>query len=202
MNINSDKVKSNSQRAIFEFFSMLIAVVLAMGLTEWRQNHLNRKEAQESYLNILLEIQDNRGDLLNDSTAIGEDLRYIKDFLERFYSDEKPDDFSLGFQLSFLNTSALEVAKINESMAYLPNNVNISISEVYHTQAFYEEKAKEVFNVMAKMNSISADVKSEDFLAKLKEYRFQLRLVRGAIHSYLEITEEFMTELDSLNAAQ
>lgn len=190
------------RKAALEFFSMLIAVGLAMVLTEWRQNQLNRKEAKESYQNILLEIEENYGDLVNDSTNIGKDLRYIADFIKAHDNGKKHGEFTMSFQLSFLNTSALEVAKINQSMAYLPNERNIRISEVYQTQAFYEEKAKEVFNVMAQLSGYDVNTDPRAFIAKLREYRFQLSLVKGAIHSYLEESEAFIKELEALNSAQ
>lgn len=193
-------MKIDSRRAIFEFLSIVIAVVLAMALTEARQNYLNRKEAQNSYESILEEIAENRGDLISDSTTIGQDVRYLDVYLGKIDSGESPGEFSLGFTLSFLKSSALEVAKINESMAFLPNETNMRISGVYQTQEFYAEKAKEIFNVMASMNSVNADMQSKEFVAKLKEYHFQLRILRSTIQTYLEETESFSNELDSLNA--
>jgi len=192
-------MKINTRRAIFEFLSIVIAVILAMTLTEARQNYLNKKEAKVSYGNILEEIVDNRESLLNDSTHINADLRSIDLYVDKIDAGET-DELSLGFTLLILNTAALEVAKINESMAFLPNSTNMRLSAVYKTQAFYEEKAKETFNVMADMNSVRSDMASEIFIAKLREYQFQLRLVSSAIRTYLEETESFALELDSLNS--
>ena len=192
-------MKIDTRRAIFEFLSIVIAVILAMTLTEARQNYLNKKEAEISYKNILEEIVSNREGLLRDSTNINADLRGIDSYIENIDAEE-PDELSLGFTLSFLNAAALEVAKINESMGFLPNETNMQLSAVYKTQAFYEEKAKETFNVMADLNSVRSDMTSDVFISKLREYQFQLRLVSSAIHTYLEETESFAQELDSLNS--
>lgn len=192
-------MKIDSRRAIFEFLSIVIAVILAMTLTEARQNYLNKEEAELSYEIILEEIVENRKVLLSDSADINADLRSIEDYIDKIESGEK-GELSLGFTLSFLNAAALEVAKINESMAYLSYSTNMQLSGVYKTQAFYEEKAKETFNVMADLNSVRSDMTSEVFISKLREYQFQLRLVSHSIQTYLEETEVFSQEFDSLNA--
>ena len=171
-----------------------------MTLTGARQNYLNKEEAKRSYHNILEEIVENRSILMADSANIANDIRYVDEYIDKNDADEASDDFSLGFTLSFLQSSALEVAKINESMSFLPNETNMRLSGIYQTQEFYEEKAKEIFNVMARMNSVNADMTSTAFIANLKEYHFQLRILNSTIESYLEETESLSQELDSLNA--
>jgi hypothetical protein len=65
------------QRLLFEFLSIVVAVVLAMGLTEWRQDDLNKKQAMISFQNILKEMDQNFEDILADSADIAEDLAAI-----------------------------------------------------------------------------------------------------------------------------
>jgi hypothetical protein len=103
------------QRLIFEFLSIVIAVVLAMGLTEWRQKILNERQAEVSFNNILGEIDKNFNELLIESANISEDLKSLNNWLKTDREFRDTLDFSINFNLSFLNSSAWEVAK---SVAY------------------------------------------------------------------------------------
>ena len=49
----------NKKRLGIEFVLIAVAVLLATGLTEWRQARQNKKQAEISFQNIIEEIQDN-----------------------------------------------------------------------------------------------------------------------------------------------
>ncbi|WP_305981944.1 hypothetical protein [Roseivirga thermotolerans] len=127
-------VKIDLRKAGFEFFSIVVAVVLAMTLTEWRQDYLNKKLAQQSLLNIIEEVQENRRELMEDSAKISQDMAFIDRWLQA-QNNASNEDFGVHFSFSFLSKSALEVAKINNSLTYLPNEVNMQIAEAFADKA-------------------------------------------------------------------
>lgn len=85
--------KVDFRRASFEFLSIVVAVVLAMALTEWRQDALNNRLAEKSLENIIAEIKDNREDLLLDSAKITKDLIFMRGWISAF--EEKGRKVSL-----------------------------------------------------------------------------------------------------------
>ena len=155
--------KVNIRRASFEFISIVVAVVLAMALTEWRQDYLNRKLAQQSLDNIVEEVQKNREELLNDSTNIAADLKFMSQWMEDFRNENILGDFKVNFSYSFLSKSALEVAKINNSLTYLDNQVNMQIAELYATQDFYSENGARLFDIMGRLGSIKTKEDQQEF---------------------------------------
>lgn len=184
--------KVNFRRASFEFLSIVVAVVLAMALTEWRQDVLNKKLAQKSLENIITEIKDNREDLLGDSAKIVRDLAFMDRWIKSFENGKIDEDFSLNFDYSFLKRGALDVAINNQSMTYIDFEINLDLAEIYNTQDFYSQKALDVFDAMASLSSSTDKPESREFLAKVKGFRFQLGLVMGSINAYLEETKSFL----------
>ncbi|MCO6359256.1 hypothetical protein BXY85_1744 [Roseivirga pacifica] len=191
--------KVNFKRPLFEFISIVVAVVLAMALTEWRQNQLNRKLAEKSLQNIIAEIQDNRDDLAIDSAKIAADLRFMKAWITDFEEKSEKNDFSLNFDYSFLNRAALDVAINNQSMTYIDFEINMALAEIYNTQEFYSQKALDVFDAMGELTTSTHHPESAEFLAKVKGFNFQLGLVMGSIRAYMVETEQFLSTYNSEN---
>ena len=123
-------MKVNTRRAVFEFLSIVVAVVLAMGLTEARQDYLNKKLAQKSFSNIGEEIRENQEDLRSDSALMAKDRDFMTEWVKAYVNKEKPPRFSVNFRLSILSTAAYEVAKVNQSLTHLCNVHVLFISKV------------------------------------------------------------------------
>ncbi|WP_286755267.1 hypothetical protein [Roseivirga sp. UBA838] len=184
-------VKIDLRKAGFEFFSIVVAVVLAMTLTEWRQDYLNKKLAQQSLLNIIEEVQENRRELMEDSAKISQDIAFIDRWLQA-QNNASNEDFGVHFSFSFLSKSALEVAKINNSLTYLPNEVNMQIAEVYAAQNFYSDNAIKLFDIMGAMGRAESKENAEAFADKARQLRFHLGLIHNTIKAYLGESQQFL----------
>ena len=178
-------MKVSVKRAILEFASIVVAVVLAMSLTEMRQNHLNKKLAQQSLANILEEVEDNRQELLDDSAKIANDLVFMNQWIKDVKESRKPEDFGVNFTFSFLSRTALEVAKVNQSLTYLSNEENMEIAQVYATQEFYSEQGAKLFDVMGNMVGSLTDPDAKEMLPHVVGMRFYVVLVFNSVNAYL-----------------
>ena len=187
-------MKFNFRRAAFEFVSIVVAVILAMTLTEWRQDYLNRQLSKQSLANIIEEVEQNRAELIEDSVKINRDIQFMTQWISDFDKGKQLDDFSLNFSYSFLSSSALEVAKINNSLTFLPNSVNMQIAEMYATQTFYSENALKLFDTMGKLGTTNDKDKLEQFVNTARELRFQMLLIRNTVKAYLTESAEFLID--------
>lgn len=190
-------MKLNTRRAIFEFLSIVVAVILAMTLTEWRQDHLNRRLAQQSFTNIIEEIQDNLEELRADSVRIAKDREFMTEWVRQWVKDRKPPSFEASFSLSILSTAAWEVAKVNQSLTYLDNQDNMDIAEIYALQAFYTTKASEVFDLMGDLQGVSSKQETDEFFQIVQKLRYHLNLVFNTIRTYISGAEEFLAEQEA-----
>ncbi len=182
-----------------EFFSILIAVVLGMSLTEWRQTFLNHRQAKESFQNIIEEIQDNYEELLGDSVDVKKNVDDLEAWI-RVESDRKDTlDLSVNFRLSFMSNSAFDVAKLNQSLTFLDNEKVLELSDVYETQEFYEKAAGDVFDPMIAMIKME-DSNSKRYREELIAFRYKVGLAYSGIVTYLRVARRFLDEYASTSA--
>lgn len=194
-------MKFNVKRVVLEFASIVIAVILAMSLSEMRQSYLNDKLAERSFENIVLEVQENREGLKKDSARIAKDLIFIQKWIKDVVENRKPETFSAGFALSFLNRSALEVAEINQSLAFLSNTQNMDIAEIYATQNFYEEHGAKMFDVMGQVVGQLANPNEKEMLPYVLTQRFHLNIIQSTIRAYLEESSGFLEKYTTPEAS-
>lgn len=194
-------MKLNVKRVVLEFASIVIAVILAMSLSEMRQGYLNKKLAEKSFENIVSEVQENREGLKKDSSRIATDLIFIQEWIKEVVEDRKPEKFSAGFSLSFLNRSALEVAEINQSLAFLSNAQNMDIAEIYATQKFYSEHGAKMFDVMGEAVGQLANPNEKEMLPYVLTLRFHLNIVQSTIKAYLEESSSFLKKYTTPEAS-
>lgn len=181
------------RRATFEFLSIVVAVVLAMALTEWRQDYLNRKLARQSLENIIEEVSENRRELMNDSSQVAGDIKTLDIWLALNSNDAKSTEgVGVGFAFSFLSKSALEVAKINNSLTYLSNEVNMEIAEIYAAHEFYSENAVKLFDILGNLGPSDSFENFEEFRNRVRQLRFHMDLVNNTMYAYLSVSQSFL----------
>lgn len=186
-------MKFNAKRAVLEFSSIVVAVILAMSLSEMRQNYLNDRLAEKSFNNIILEVEQNWNELKMDSIRISKDLDFIQQWVKDVSEKNKPATFTAGFSLSFLNRSAMDVAEINQSLAFLSTERNMDIAEVYATQKFYSEHGAKMFDVMGELvGQMSRGKNEREMLPHVLTMRFHLNIIYSTIKAYLQESSEFL----------
>ncbi len=189
-------MRIDRRRVALEFTSIVIAVVLAMSLSEMRQNHLNRKLAAESFNNIITEIEENRQELRNDSAKLAKDLQFISKWISDVKEGVEHESFSTNFSFSFLGKSAREVAKSNQSLTFLSNEKNMGIAEVYATQEFYSEQGSKMFDLMEKLIGKMSENSAKEILPEVLSLRFRMNLIFSTVKAYLKESEEFLTKFE------
>lgn len=190
-------MKVNTRKALFEFSSIVIAVVLAMGLTEWRQSYLNHKMADASFEKIVLEVKDNLEELQQDSVKMAKDLETMAEWVRQRSLKEEKVPLGVNFSYSFLSSSALEVARINQSLTFLPADKVLAIAEIYATQEFYSENAAKIFDIMGDLQGHISESESQEFLAVVQKFRFHMRLVFNTVRAYIAESRDFLEKYGS-----
>jgi hypothetical protein len=182
-------MKINTRKALFEFCSILIAVVLAMGLTEWRQEVLNNNQAEKSYKSILEEIQNNHDNLKPDSVIIQELIEKIDLWLDS-PKDVRDTLSSFDYELNLLSKSAWEVAKLNGSMTYIENRRLQSVSLIYEFHDFYMDTGRDVFDVLTDLSKL--DKESREYEGVMRAMRIKISLTFNAMVGYLQSSRELL----------
>ncbi len=185
-------MKTGAKKVVFEFLSIVIAVVLAMGLTEWRQDILNHRQAEESYKNVLKEIQSNYRNLRPDSVAMAKTIRDMTTWLETSPDQrDTVEDFS--YELKLLSKSAWEVAKMNQSLTFIDNQSVLEVSIVYEFHDLYVITGRDVFLALRELQK--ADKESAAYEGEIKAVRITLVLTYNTLLGYLEVARPLLKKV-------
>lgn len=128
---------------IFEFISIVFAVLLALGLNSYKQSLDLEKESQRIKDNILAEFQSN---LHKIDTILLNNEQYGK-YLDSLVRLPRNDVQGFYFEYSFelLTHSAYDVAQNSSSSNLIDNEFMLEAADIYHLQTFLEDFSLRVF---------------------------------------------------------
>ena len=191
-------MKASFRKVLFEFLSIVIAVLLAMGLTEWRQDILNHRQAEESFKNVIVEIQSNYNNLEPDSVDMATTIRNINKWLETSvdYRDTLPD---LEYELKLLSKSAWDVAKMNQSLTFIDNTRVLNASLVYEFHDLYVSTGRDVFGTLRDMQKV--DASSKAYEGEMKALRITLSLTYNSLIGYLQMSRSVLKGVNPSSAS-
>lgn len=141
-------LKSSVKKLSFEFLSIVIAVLLALFLTETRQNHLDKQKAKRSLRAIQNEISDNLELIRLDSVDLLKKLESVNRWLNTSQDSRDTVRFRIEIIHSLTKTTAWEVAKLNQVVHHMPDTLVMGISRVYTMQEFYDQSGRDMYGQM------------------------------------------------------
>ena len=135
--------KSNLQRLIFEFISVSFAVLVALLVNQWREDHNNNNLAEKAIYNIKQEIQENKDvmDILIPSHK--SILSNIDSMIVRKEKYNSTVDSSISINVTLISSSAWEMAEITNAIFYLDFDDANKMAKVYKLQSYYESIIKQ-----------------------------------------------------------
>uniref|UniRef100_UPI0040476BB2 hypothetical protein n=1 Tax=Roseivirga sp. TaxID=1964215 RepID=UPI0040476BB2 len=192
-------MKRGVKQIAFEFFSIVVAVVLAMALSEWRQDFLNRKQADLSFQNIINEVESNFQSIQSNKIGLQNSYDRTSAWFKAGKKQRDTIEINLNFDHELLNSTAMELAKLNQSMTYLSNDKVMDISGVYSVQEFYQNNGAVAFH---KMTDIYLQINDDkkDKAVPLRAYRYEVGLALSALKT-LESTYKAFLEKYSPNSS-
>lgn len=133
------------QKLLIEVFSIVLAVLLALGMNQWREQLANRALAETALTNVALEIRSNQ-DLL---TLLNENNSAVMAAIsDTEGEDQESVAFVPGLQLQEI---AWEALLSTGTSSYVDYQTILTLSETYSIQRVYKELGVQV--VQAELNT-------------------------------------------------
>ena len=135
-----DRLRERLPEILIEAGSVLLAVLLAFAVDEWRDARAKRELAERARQGILSELRANRDELRGTFEANAQQLASLQQTLDRFSTnpDTTGASVSLGFHAAQLSDAAWETARSTQAAQLLPFAWVVAIARVYETQALYK----------------------------------------------------------------
>ena len=133
----------NIQRLIFEFISVSFAVLIALLVNQWREDHNNGKLAEKAIYNIKQELHENKDvmDILIPSHK--STLSHIDSIIGRKEKNISSVDSIISIDVTLISSSAWEMAEITNAIFYLDFDDANKMAKVYNLQSYYESIIKQ-----------------------------------------------------------
>jgi len=133
----------NFQRLAFEFISVSFAVLIALLVNQWREDHNNGKLAEKAIYNIRQELQENKEvmDILIPSHK--SILSHIDSIIGRKENYNSTVDSIISIDVALISSSAWEMAEITNAIFYLNFDDANKMAKVYNLQSYYESIIKQ-----------------------------------------------------------
>ena len=133
------------QKLLIEVFSIVVGVLLALAMNEWRENRANRALAQTALANVESEIRSNQ-ELLVRVNEINKSALELIEQVDR--EDEETKAFVPGLQLQEIAWTALLSSGVSSHIDY---QMLLGLSECYAIQRVYKDMGRQI--VQAELSS-------------------------------------------------
>jgi len=136
----SHRLREKLPEILLEAGSVVVAVLLAFAVDEWRDARAKRELAERAKRGILSEIQANRDELSHTLAANASHLKDLEATLAALDADPgaRHAQVQLGFNVAELSDAAWETTRTTQAAQLMPFEWVVEIARVYETQAIYK----------------------------------------------------------------
>jgi hypothetical protein len=141
------RLREKLPEILIEAASVLVAVLLAFAVDEWRDVRAKKELAERARTSILAELRANRDELRGALAANATQLASQQRVLDALARD--PSATHMQIELSFigaqLSDAAWETSRTTQAVQLLPFEWVVRIARVYETQALYKNAQLDMF---------------------------------------------------------
>jgi hypothetical protein len=188
------RLREKLPELLLEAGSVVFAVLLALGVDEWRERRNQEALAERARVSILEEIRANREELRNTREANRALLQKIEAALPRLAEDpgarlEEGSDVQLAinYQLALLSSAAWQTAQMTQAAHFIDYDWVTRVSRVYDQQALYLTSQSGIVELISSLAEMEQDDPHRMFTIMLHRLRINLDLQEALLAEYGEI---------------
>ena len=140
-----NRLRDKLPELLLEALSVVFAVIVALGVDEWWEDRENLEMAGRALDAIVVEVQDNRNELLearDDNQALLERAARVAS------ADTVGEDLTLGYQYALLSEAGWETARVTQATHFMPMPTVQRITQVYAMQQLFQTSQDQVLGVI------------------------------------------------------
>ncbi|HSG50379.1 MAG TPA: hypothetical protein VLA43_21305 [Longimicrobiales bacterium] len=119
---------------MLEAVSVVFAVLIALGVDEWRENRQYQELAERALGTIQAELAANREELASSMEA----NRTLRDRVSEAARDTVlPEDFNINYEYSLVSSSAWETAQVTQATQFMDLERVQRLARIYNLQGLF-----------------------------------------------------------------
>lgn len=181
------RLRSKLPELLVEAFSVMLAVLVALAVDEWRQSRADEELAALARASILDEARGNLEEIRStraDHVAVLEALAGEVATLAG-----GADSAEIGFNFALLSSAAWQTAQVTRATQFLDFDWVRRIARLYHLQELYDDRQAAVVDMMGTIGG-EPDEAAEMLQAIGGRIRIVLSLQDGLIDAYEQVLQE------------
>ena len=184
-------MKKTAWQVLFEFLSIVFAVLLALGLNTFKQNMDQKNESELLRDKIIAECKQNLSRL---DSAIMENSAML-DYLDSLATLEEIDELNVEMNTQLLTSSAWTFTQSSQSYHYMDTDFLDEATEMYEIQRYYTQMSSRLFEKFGDMLLKVNELETEDFINTIRYYLSNLLNASRELQEYYNyFVEEYETE--------
>jgi type II secretory pathway pseudopilin PulG len=133
---------------------VVLAVVIALGVDEWREGQQQRELASRALQVVMAELEANRAELADN---LPPNQALLESVIEADRAGELGEDFDLTFEYSLISSSAWETAQVTQATHFMPLEHVQRLATLYGLQELFGRAQDRVLNFILDVGPIARD---------------------------------------------
>ncbi len=191
----ADTSKIDFKKIAVEMFSIIFAVMLALGIEDWMQDRERDDRAALMMERITAEVQNNRDELkkaIADNNKFAEGLKKALRKENTIFEDVSP---FIQMSAGSINNSAWSSAQMTNVITYMPIETVGQLASLYDTQSYYTKFAQGFIQGFA---DYSVGVQQPDQMKMVtKKFITNLMIMNSLASNIVDGYDTFLSERKS-----
>jgi hypothetical protein len=176
-------MKSKLPELTLEAAFVVFAVLLALGVDEWRENRTNQKLADRTRDSIIEEIHTNYLELISTRSLHDSLLIQLNNDLIDLKNDSSIP-INVDFSVSLLSTAAWHTAQMTQATHFLDLSWIIEVSRLYELQELYEVRQNSLVALISDMDRNQSEDPHQLIISIISQLRTLTMLQDGLMEAY------------------
>jgi|GEM_PF-3276223 len=180
-------------KLLIEMVSIVLAVLLALAVDQWREGRSNETLAREALNRIVAELKANVTELeevLKDHQVVSDRLKNVIEKLEKA-EDDPGIQINFNFTLGILKRTAWQTAIVTQAVRYMDFQVVQELSEIYEVVDIYKSHMENTIKNLSSLNLYSEDRIPMHFKALLRDAQTAIDLGEGLLESLRKFLKKY-----------
>lgn len=180
------RLREKLPELILEAVSVVFAVLLALGVDEWRETRSQNALAERARASILEEIRSNEAELRRTREANRALLQRIEETLAR--GRQGPElTLEFNFQIALVSSASWHTAQMTQAASFLDFDWVRRVSKVYEFQDVYVTSQSAVVD---RISGISEILENDPFR--------MLRIIADRLRTNLELQDSLLEKYENI----
>ena len=169
-----------------EAVSVVFAVLIALGVDEWREDRTNAQLAERAIQSIVTEVRSNQEEFAGANEA----NRAVITRLQEAASDPDLQELGVQFEYSLLSEAAWQTAQMTRAAHFMEYETVQRIARLYDLQTLFDEGQAGMLEFISGMGELASTEPTRIPALMLGRLRVVMELGDGLTEAYDSVLEE------------